>query len=1424
MNTSPKTKQKQGLKELQKLLEQKNRELEVEAALEKVRSRSLEMKTSEELQKVVSVVFEQLQSLNFALDGAAFIATRIKEFKGFDFWMEDKVTQPARFRLPYYNAPSINDFYVAWDNQQDFVAKIYGEEKNLWFDYAFKNTDLKIVPEERKKWILEQSYLTQAFAIQKNSMIGIHVHHEKTLTDNETDILKRFSKVFEQTYTRFLDLKKAEEHVREARIETALERIRSRSITMSKSEEIAEIAGKIFSELKQLDLALNRVLIWTFNDTEKYTTWWSSNPEIENTAESYRIDYNENPVFINYLQAWQKRVPIHLYTLSGDTKKIWEDYLFEHTEMSRLPIAVRKGMREEDTLFTISVISDYGLMMSGSFEPLSDAHIDIIQRFGRVFQQSYTRFIDLQKAEKQAREAEIESSLERVRAKAMAMRSSKDISGATKVVFNEISRLGIRMERCGIVIIKSKTPVMEVWTTPLSPQNKQVVEVITSHLDSRIHPLLQGVYKSWKNGEKYFVYELKGKEVREYYETLGKVQEYRFPRTDAHTVHQINNSFFFNHGQIFAFTIEPLSDEEKQIFFRFTKVFSHTYRRYVDIVNAEKQAREAQIEASLERVRSKALAMHSSKDISGATAIVFDELTRLGIKMERCGIVILNEPPIMEVWSTLLSHNVKKASKVINGKLNSDSHIMLQEIYKAWKGKKEFFSYTLIGDEVRKYYDYLEKEPGYRFPKVSNYPKQQVANCFNFSEGYVFAITINSLSENEKYVIQRFTNVFSLTYQRYLDIVKAEKQAREAQIEASLERVRSKALAMHSSKDISGATAIVFDELTRLGIIMERCGIVILNETPVMEVWSTLLSRDNKKVSEVINGKLNVERHVMLQKSYKAWTDKKEFFSHKLVGDEVQNYYETLEKEPGYRFPKVSDYPKQQIAHCFIFSEGYVFVYSVNPLSEDEKHVVARFTNAFSLTYQRYLDIVKAEKQAHEAVKQASLDRVRGEIASMRTSKDLNRITPVIWRELQALEVPFIRCGVFIIDEENEKVQVFLSTPKGKALGVLNLSFDVNELTKNTVVHWRKKQIFKAHWNKQEFINWINSMMQLGQVESAETYQGSASAPESLNLHFIPFKQGMLYVGDVSPLNKDNLEMVDNLAKVFSIAYARYEDFNHLETAKVQIEKTLYELKAAQTQLIQTEKMASLGELTAGIAHEIQNPLNFVNNFSEVSTELLYELKEEIENGNNGEVNEIIDDVVQNLEKINHHGKRAEGIVKGMLLHSRGSSGQKEPTDINALADEYLRLSFHGYRAKDKSFNADFKLEADETLPKTEVVPQDIGRVLLNLINNAFYVVNEKAKQNIGGYKPSVVVTTAAVRSPSGDLGVKICVKDNGSGIPDYIKDKIFQPFFTTKPTGQGTGLGLSLSYDIVKAHGGEIKVESTKGEGTTFIIQIPNR
>ncbi|MDN3657282.1 tetratricopeptide repeat protein [Ferruginibacter paludis] len=366
----------------------------------------------------------------------------------------------------------------------------------------------------------------------------------------------------------------------------------------------------------------------------------------------------------------------------------------------------------------------------------------------------------------------------------------------------------------------------------------------------------------------------------------------------------------------------------------------------------------------------------------------------------------------------------------------------------------------------------------------------------------------------------------------------------------------------------------------------------------------------------------------------------------------------------------------------------------------------------------------------------------------------------------------------------------------------------------------------------------LNHALQLGEEIKAldllaKIHLGFYEACKQFNLHQEALAHIEIYISLFKQIHTDSLnqkiqhleishkvENAKNEAEIYRLRNVElaglYEETNR---QKEEIQSTLTELKETQSQLIQREKMASLGELTAGIAHEIQNPLNFVNNFSEVNKEILAEMKDELEKGNIDEAKTLADDVIANEEKINHHGKRADAIVKGMLQHSRSSTGHKEPTNINSLCDEYLRLAFHGLRAKDKMFNATLKTAYDETIGNIHVIPQDIGRALLNLINNAFYAVAEKKIQDTGEYEPTVSVTTIKKNQL-----VEIIVSDNGNGIPQKIIDKIFQPFFTTKPTGQGTGLGLSLAYDIVKAHSGELKAETKAGEGSMFTISLPEK
>jgi len=469
---------------------------------------------------------------------------------------------------------------------------------------------------------------------------------------------------------------------------------------------------------------------------------------------------------------------------------------------------------------------------------------------------------------------------------------------------------------------------------------------------------------------------------------------------------------------------------------------------------------------------------------------------------------------------------------------------------------------------------------------------------------------------------------------------------------------------------------------------------------------------------------------------------------------------------------------------------------------------INRLTNV--VMKEKNLELEKQTKELEQSYNSVSvLSRIGQDITS---TLNLNTILNTVYSNVNEMMDATV-FGIGIFNQDEKSIEYRMSMEKGKRYEPYHRSME----DKNQFPVWcieNKKEVFINDIHN-EYSNYLPNI-DMTILNSAEMEDGTL--PENPHsLIYIPLMVKEMVIGLISVQSyKKNsytpyhLNILRTLASYTSAALYNASSFEALQN-------TLNELKLTQAQLIQSEKMASLGELTAGIAHEIQNPLNFVNNFSEVSEELLEELAEEVKDNTNSEIEEIITDLKQNLNKINHHGKRASSIVKGMLQHSRTSSGKKEFADINALADEYLRLAYHGLRAKDKSFNAKMESKFDPDIPKIEIITQDIGRVILNLITNAFYVVNEKKKQELEGYDPKVSISTNNINGK-----VEIKVKDNGNGIPKKVLDKIFNPFFTTKPSGKGTGLGLSLSYDIVKAHGGELKVETKEGEGTTFTIVLP--
>lgn len=1026
---------------------------------------------------------------------------------------------------------------------------------------------------------------------------------------------------------------------RELKLEASLERVRAKAMAMRRSEELDEVLEVLFDQFDVLGIhPMSTHMTIIDLETNSFT--------FRETGKGGRKSFGEQKVPIDSMDIWKEAAdrwrttePLSLNKLHFPKESLPVVWQVFHESFASMPEG-HKIYPEDypDGIYHTAGNCQFGYLGMNQVRKATEEEEQIVLKFAIEFGRLYQRYLDLQKAEAQTREAKIEAALERVRSSSLAMQKTIELKDVVNVVFENFRSLGLKnIDSVNININHPDTKEFDLWIA--APGENYTRNFRLPYLD---HPITNDFFKAIEKEEtlhrKIYGFDVKNKFFSYMFENsdnkyLPDERKKLILAGPAYAVSaaiaRYSSIFIHNYSGI------PFSDDDNSILMRFATVFDQTYTRFLDLKKVEAQARESQIQLALERVRARTMAMQHSNELADTATVLFEQFAALGDAPERVAIEIVNEEErVFEIWAT--QHGGKQLNLLF--KISFDEPHVMQKMYRAWQDQVKSITIDLQGQALEEYFRYLDE---HRIPvQREKFGTRRVQNVATFSKGILTIITPEPRPKETIRLLERFAGVFEQTYTRFLDLQKAEAQAKEAQVEASLERVRGKAMAMHSSQDLAKTIAAFYNELEIFSITPRRCGVGLLNKETRIAELSTMNTTDAGDSIEII-GRLKMIDHPVLEGIYENWLLQKEYHP-VLRGAEIPAYYKLV--RPQIPFP---DYPDDavQYGYFFFFPEGGVYAWTDKEMAEDELNIYRRFTSVLSLTYKRYKDL----QQAEDLAKQAEDDLVK-------------------------------------LKEEKKKT-----------------------------------------------------------------------------------------------------------------------------------EEALTELKNTQSQLVQSEKMASLGELTAGIAHEIQNPLNFVNNFSEVSNELLDEMIEEVSQGNYEEVKAIADNVKQNLEKIYHHGKRADSIVKGMLQHSRSSSGQKEPTDINVLADEYLRLAFHGLRAKDKSFNAGFKTDLDESIGKIEVVPQDFGRVLVNLLNNAFYAVNEKKKREKSSYEPMVTLSTKNLNDR-----IEVRVTDNGNGIHRDVLEKIFQPFFTTKPTGQGTGLGLSLSYDIIKAHGGELKVETKEGEGSVFIIHLP--
>jgi len=1383
------------------------REAKIQVSLEKVRAMAMGMSKPADLLNVCETMYKEFLSLGFSEMRNAMINIHNDADSSFINYDYSDAIGKSTNHLVYDIHPLVERQIKKVRSADDAFSETLFAGKDLTEWQKFR----KRIGEKDNARLNKASGLYYYFYSIGIGAIGISTFEK--INEEKIDLLKRFRNVFKLSYQRYTDISKAEAQAHESKIETSLERVRAVAMAMKKSEDVVNVCEVMYKQLAQLGFTniRNAQIAIKNDDRQSYLISVWSNTERIVLGEA---PYQSSPIVKElYNELGKPGDAFYEKEYSGKKLKEWRAW-----RQKVAPLTAQEKSVFSICFYLYSIGN--GHLGISTYDPITHEQVEILKRFKNVFELSYQRFTDVAKAEAQAHEAQIELALERVRARTMAMQKSEELPETTFLLFQQLKNLGETAAQLSIGIIKEEKGIVELSAVIHGNQMLGTYEVPADEPYVMKHAV-----KAWKEKQKQFKIELNGKKLKEYNNWRNSFLKQKINFSEDRW---IVNIIFFSKGLMSFTSDKPISKEAFQLLERFAKVFEQTYTRFLDLQKAEAQSREAQIEVSLERVRSKAMAMHSSADLADAAGTLFTELNKLGINPIRSGFVLLtNKSKVAKLYPAASFENGKTIS--FTGEFEFAGHAVYEKQYESWQKKENYFP-VLEDEELRTYYKILSDGLSISYESFPT-NKKQFGSFLPFTEGFLFTWSDEPYSEKEINILNRFKTILELTIRRYLDLQKAEAQVREAQIEAALERVRSRSLAMHKSDEITEVVKVM-DKMNELNIQM-TVGVALatfIENSQDIIFWYV----DPKHVEEPLSMRLPYFDHVIFKDIIEARKSGKELLPVVYSFEEKNSYFKYAFEHSDFRI--MPDELKKWLLeqpyfgysaaiqkHSAIFfddTSGKLF-------SEKDNQILLRFSRVFEQAYIRFLDLQKAEMQAREAQIETCLERVRSRTLAMQKSDELAETASVLFRQLILLGIEPNRLYITIIKDEGGDAEFWITDEDGSKVSfAYTANLNNNTTFKKMFDGWKKEKrslvIDMKDEELQEYFKYLSTLN--------VPFKGGLSQKRRVQ-HLAYFGKGFIGMASPEPQPEETIFLLERFAAVFNLTYTRFNDLQiaeahalqaendltEIKTARKKAEETLAELQTTQKQLIQSEKMASLGELTAGIAHEIQNPLNFVNNFSEVSKELLDEMKIALENGDEKDAREIAEDVIQNLEKINHHGKRADAIVKGMLQHSRTNTGQKEATDINVLCDEYLRLAFHGLRAKDKTFNAKFETDFDESIEKINIVPQEIGRVILNLINNAFYAVSEKKKQNIADYEPTVTVITKRLSDT-----IEIKIKDNGTGIPQRAVDKIFQPFFTTKPTGSGTGLGLSLSYDIIKTHGGEIKVETKENEGTIFIIQLP--
>ncbi len=1017
---------------LKKELAAKKIDLKIEAALEKVRRKAMKMRKSEELISVATVLQKELMKLGvtrFASCGFSLIDEKNKTQK---LWgSRTKTNLLEESEIPLLGDSILKARYEAWKQKISVFSQRLSAQrlkKHMEVTYPLNKRT-------RAEKIAAKDMPDPTFFYFGNFSYGyIMVIATEKLNENETALLPRFAAVFEMTYRRFLDLQKAEAQAREAQIEVALERIRSRTMGMQHSDELREVVAELYTELEKLNFEIRQCVISILNDKEKFAEWWSTGFEDKILPKSFIIPYGNQYIkdFLKEFRSIVKNdIKYRTLELSGKRKKNLDKAIFENTDLKNLPEDIKKEMMSLEKIYLADAFMKYGMLEVVSPSPVSLGKGEILQRFAKVFEQTYTRFLDLQKAEAQAREAQIETALERVRSHSMAMHHSDDLHKVAAILFKQIKELGYTSFMGGIIIYNEKDGSSEYWLSDIDFN----IHPVSYRVLYRGHALLLEKFKQWKDGIEFSEIEMSPQVKKSFDRYCLEESGFKhMPEKAKATRRGINKTIyfanaFFKYGVLEAAGLERLNKENASQFQRFAKVFEQTYTRFLDLQKAEAQAKEAKIEAALERVRSTAMAMHSSKDLQKVAEELRRQIGQLDYKdLETCAIHLYDESPDYFVsWAALLSPDSQSDIVLSNVHFPKSGVEVFDEMLKAYhSGKKDY----VIINEGKKMTGFLKMLKQYApqahnivLNTFKNFKPKDFRSFWTISDFVGGSLLISTLTQPDvltRDLLRRFANVFGLAYRRFRDLQKAEAQAREAQIEAALERIRAQSMAMHKSEELVQVVKLIDKEIAGLGIMVDNSNIITDISDPGHGINNWIATKGQNYLEKF---HIPYLEHPVTTKFYHAIKKGVNYYSDKYSKSDKDKYFKLLFKYSDFRrAPKKRQkfvFSAPGWSRAVVLSKNSVLVfrrYKLTDFTVEEEEIFKRFGKVFEQAYTRFLDLQKAEEQAREAQIEAALERLRARSMAMHHSRELVEVVRLLDKEIKGLGIQFVDATQIVTD------------------------------------------------------------------------------------------------------------------------------------------------------------------------------------------------------------------------------------------------------------------------------------------------------------------------------------------------------------------------------------------------------------------------